>query len=160
MHKSQHDQHCHAGVDSQEHWNAPQEDNYAAEDIDRRRPIRVGQRAPAGCGEDSMADAISKAVSETGLAAILLRLRYDSYERDRNRVAGGLGEAQAESAQHVPPVVARTSTNGFLGDAALFPEFLELRRFIDLQTIKIADHDQDRAEQEGTATPTGTQLAR
>ena len=70
-------------------------------------------------------------------------------EGDRDRVARGLGDAQAERAQDVAPVGAQDLGQRVLRDVALVLQLLELGGLLDLEPDDDADDDQDRAEQEG-----------
>ena len=71
--------------------------------------------------------------------------------RDRDGVARGLGDPEAEGAEQIAPVVAEDRDQRVLDKLALFLGQLELGRLLDLEPDVEAGTDQERAQQEGQA---------
>ena len=133
---------------TQEQREGPQHHHRGTEQVDRTPADPVGERTPEDRGEDADAGRDHERGQRGRAVGEPLADEVGQHERDRHRVARGLGDAQAEGPQHVAPVVAEHVQERVLGDVALFLELLELRGLLELEPDEDAHDDQDGAQQE------------
>ena len=137
-----------ARVDHEEQRHTPGDGERGAEQVDRAAADAVGERAPQDGGDDAERGGDHQRGQGGRAVGQLLARQVGQDEGDRHGVARGLGDAQAERAQHVAPVVAQHLEQRVLRDLALFLQLLELGRLLDLEPDEDADDDQHGAEQE------------
>ena len=106
------------GVDHQEHQHAERDAERAHPDVDGPPADLVGQPGPSHGGEDADRRGDAQRGQRLGFGRQLGVLQVGDHVGDRHRVAGGLGDAKADAAHDVSPVLLITLT---IGDLTMSP---------------------------------------
>src|SRR6476620_7748346 len=144
-----------AGVDEQEQREREDHHDGGAEQVDPAAADPVGGLAPVVGGEDADPGGDAQGGEGEGVVGEFLALEVGQHEGDGDGVAGGFGDAQADAAQDVPPVLFEDLGDGVLDDLAAGLDLFEDGGLGDLAADNEADDDQDDGQQERDAPGPG-----